>query len=237
VAHNQELTRLFGSIARNYDFANHVLSLGLDYHWRRVLAKSLRHAPPGLFLDIAAGTLDVSMLLARLYAGRKVLALDPCLPMLRSGLRKINSSVLPLAGDAFCLPLPESSIASITVSFGLRNMQPRNDALREMFRVLVPGGRLSVLEFGGTGQERAAAFNPWFAAYRFYLFKALPRLGGIISGRREAYEYLAQSIARFPGAEELKGELLELGFKQVVYKSLSCGIVYLHSADKTRGVI
>jgi demethylmenaquinone methyltransferase/2-methoxy-6-polyprenyl-1,4-benzoquinol methylase len=152
--------------------------------------------------------------------------------MLKSGLHKINSSVAPLAGDAFCLPLPERSIASITVSFGLRNMRPREEALGEMFRVLVPGGRLSVLEFGGTGKNRAAAFNPWFAAYRFYLFKALPRLGGIISGRREAYEYLAQSTAQFPGAEELKHELLNLGFERVVYKSLSGGIVYLHCADK-----
>ncbi|MDR1241254.1 MAG: ubiquinone/menaquinone biosynthesis methyltransferase [Deltaproteobacteria bacterium] len=234
MALNQDLTRLFGSIARNYDLANHTLSLGLDYYWRRVLARSLRQAPPGLFLDIAAGTCDVSVLLTKSYAGRKVLALDPCLPMLRTGLRKISAGIMPVAGDAFCLPLPEHSVSAITLSFGLRNMRPRPAALGEMFRVLVPGGRLSVLEFGGTKQNPGTGINPWLAAYRFYLFKALPRIGGMISGQRKAYEYLAQSIAGFPGREELAAEMLAAGFERVMCRSMSGGIVYLHCADKKR---
>ncbi|MDR2825691.1 MAG: ubiquinone/menaquinone biosynthesis methyltransferase [Deltaproteobacteria bacterium] len=241
MAHNQDLTRLFGSIAPDYDFANHTLSLGLDYYWRRILVRSLNAAPSGLLLDIAAGTFDVSILLGKVYSGRKVLALDPCLPMLKSGLPKIcraekkglkAQSILPLAGDAFCLPLPDNSVAAITVSFGLRNMQPGVDALKEMLRVLAPGGRLSVLEFGSAGKKSGFALNPWFALYRFYLFKILPHIGGFISGQRQAYEYLAQSIALFPKAEELKEIMLEAGFERVEYKKLSGGIVYLHCADK-----
>jgi demethylmenaquinone methyltransferase/2-methoxy-6-polyprenyl-1,4-benzoquinol methylase len=232
VAHNQDLTRLFASIAPDYDFANHALSLGLDYYWRRVLVKSLANVPAGFLLDIAAGTFDVSILLARVYAGRRVLALDPCLPMLQSGLPKINPSIIPIAGDAFCLPLPNNSVSAITVSFGLRNMQPRVDALVEMYRVLAPGGRLSVLEFGSAGKREGFSLNPWFALYRFYLFKVLPRIGGLISGQRKAYEYLAQSVSAFPQAKELRQEMLAAGFERVVYSGLSGGIVYLHSADK-----
>ena len=231
----RELSRLFGSIAGGYDFANHALSMGLDVYWRQVLVRSLHDVPPGMILDLAAGTFEVTRLLGRVYPERGILAVDCCLPMLRKGLPRLRKAgaraagplrVLPLAGNAFSLPLADCSVASVSLAFGLRNMQPRWQALAEIYRVLVPGGRLSVLEFGSSRPKS------WLGLYNFYLSWVLPCLGGLLSGQRLAYEYLARSIADFPVAAELAREMGVAGFSRISYRRLSGGIVYLHSADK-----
>lgn len=234
--HNQQIKNMFGAIAGGYDFLNHTLSMGFDIYWRRVLVASVAHVPDGILLDLAAGTFDVSLALARAYPRRKVLAADLCLPMLQQGLPKLYkykrregeaiSCVTPLNADAYRLPLPDNSLSAITVSFGLRNMVPHVPALAEMRRVLMPGGRLSVLEFG-TSRKRV-----WFGLYNFYLSSLLPRLGGLISGSRNAYDYLARTIHEFPTSDELADEMRAVGFGSVNNKRLSGGIVYVHSADK-----
>lgn len=227
--HNREIKSMFGSIAKGYDFLNHSLSMGFDIYWRRVLVASLAAAPEGIFLDLAAGTFDVSLALAKAYPKRRIIGADLCLPMLAQGLYKIakrQADVTPLNADAYRLPFADDSLAAITVSFGLRNMVPRVPALAEMRRVLGPGGRLSVLEFGSARQK------VWFGFYNFYLAQVLPRIGGLISGDREAYAYLARTIKEFPSANELASEMREAGFATVRYRRLSGGIVYLHTADK-----
>lgn len=234
-AHNTEVKDLFGSIAKGYDFLNHTLSMGFDIYWRKVLVKSVAAVPAGPVLDLAAGTFDVSIALGKAFPARHILAGDLCLPMLVQGLPKISradkrnlafSAVSPMAADAYNLPLPDNSVAAITVAFGLRNMVPRVPALREMHRVLVPGGRLSILEFG------SARPKVLFGLYNFYLAKVLPRIGGLISGEKSAYEYLAQTIYDFPVADELDAEMREAGFDRVKYRRLTGGIVYVHCGDK-----
>ncbi len=233
--HNREVKNMFGAIAEGYDFLNHTLSMGFDIYWRRVLVKSLAAAPQGRILDLAAGTFDVSIALAKAYPARQIVGGDLCLPMLERGLPKLAKAerqtlaiapIAPVNADAYNLPFPDNSMAAITVSFGLRNMVPRVPALREMRRVLMPGGRLSVLEFG------SAKPKVWFGLYNFYLANVLPRIGGLISGERTAYDYLARTIYEFPEAEALKAEMLEAGFARVKYKRLSGGIVYVHCGDK-----
>lgn len=228
-AHNLKIKEMFSSVARGYDFLNHTLSMGFDIYWRRVLVASLAKAPEGVFLDLAAGTFDVSLALGRAYPQRRILGADLCLPMLQAGLPKLKkrgANVLPVNADAYRLPFADGSVAAITVSFGLRNMVPHVPALAEMRRVLKPGGRLSVLEFG------SARSKVWLGLYNFYLSSILPRIGGAVSGDREAYDYLARTIREFPQAAELADEMRAAGFGSVAYRRLSGGIVYVHKADK-----
>lgn len=226
---------IFSSIARGYDFLNRTLSMGMDIYWRKALVRSVARVQNGPLLDLAAGTFDVSMLLARTCPERTILAGDLCFDMLKQGLPKLErlkekhsrlGRVVPITANAFNLPLPDSCLAAVTVSFGLRNMLPRVEALKEINRVLAPGGRLSVLEFG------SAKVRVWGGLYNFYLTRMLPSIGGLVSGRKDAYEYLARSIQDFPLPGELASEMGEAGFRKVRYRRLTGGIVYLHSADK-----
>ncbi|MDR2050836.1 MAG: ubiquinone/menaquinone biosynthesis methyltransferase [Deltaproteobacteria bacterium] len=228
--------RLFASITPFYDFLNHTLSLGLDLYWRRQLVEAVAASPPGALLDLAAGTCDVSIALARRYPERRILAMDISLPMLRRGREKAAfhagkaSPFAPLAiidADAGALPLPSGSVAALTLAFGLRNMPARGETLSEMHRALMPGGRLYVLEFGA-----AAGSAAWKRLYNLYLCSVMPRLAGLVSGQREAYVYLARSIRSFPRAEDLGEEIRRAGFSRVSWKAFTKGVVWLHSAEK-----
>ena len=228
---------MFGRIAPGYDQANRVLSFGVDRLWRRRLVREVEASfPPGSrrrILDLAAGTYDVSLALAGYVPGAEILAVDFCLPMLRAGKAKIARAgayakrrIVPLAGDGLCLPLRDGCVDAVTVSFGLRNMAPRERALKEALRVLAPGGTFHILEFG------SARGRVWGGLYNLYLTRILPFLGGLIAGDREAYRYLARTIGNFPEADALARELLEAGFFEVSAQRLWGGIVYLHTARK-----
>ena len=163
--HDQAVSGMFGRIAGWYDLCNRVLSLGIDRYWRRVLADNVRLGPTGRVLDLAAGTLDVSLAIRRRYPDARIPALDFCLPMLQRGARKLHgwdaAAILPVAADAKKLPLPDASVDCVTIAFGIRNITPRDEAFREMLRVLTPGGRACILEFG-SGKERI-----WGGLYNF----------------------------------------------------------------------
>ena len=202
--------------------------MGIDQHWRRVLAESARPGE-GLALDLAAGTLDVALALRRQAPKTTVAAMDFCPPMLAQGRRKLKGAnlarILPVAADARRLPVRDGAAHCLTMAFGIRNIAPRGAAFTEMLRVLRPGGRACILEFG-SGRERI-----WGGVYNAYLNHLLPLVGRAFS-RDGAYGYLAESIRAFPTAEELAGEMREAGFSRVWYKKLTSGIVCLHVGEK-----
>lgn len=217
---------MFGRISRWYDLLNHVLSLGLDIHWRRRLVQSATVHTTWTLLDLAAGTMDVSVELTRRFPDSRVLAADFSLQMLLQGRAKIASrSIYPLGADALRLPLADSCLDCVTMAFGIRNVSPRQVVFQECLRVLAPGGRLCILEFG-SGQKRILG-----GLYNLYLSRILPRIGQLISKDRLAYQYLADTIRDFPSAPVLKQELIQSGFSKVWFAELSAGIVCLHVAE------
>ncbi|MDR2572967.1 MAG: ubiquinone/menaquinone biosynthesis methyltransferase [Desulfovibrio sp.] len=228
--HDAAVAGMFGRIARFYDLLNRLLSFGLDRFWRAVLARKALENGGMTALDLAAGTLDVSLALRRLRPKIIVAALDFCPAMLARGRRKLEGEnslrVLPVVADAKCLPVKAASTDCITVAFGIRNILPRQAAYAEMLRVLRPGGRVCILEFG-SGRERI-----WGGIYNFYLKAILPGIGRVISRDKTAYGYLAESIRAFPTARDLEAELLEAGFTSAWHQKLTSGIVCLHVAEK-----
>jgi len=229
-AHDAAVAGMFGRIVPFYDLLNRLLSLGLDQHWRKVLARNVRLGETGRVLDLAAGTLDVSLAIRRRYPSAIVPAMDFCPPMLVRGSRKLSGAnaraVLPVAADAKRLPLPNASVDCITMAFGIRNILPREAAFAEMLRVLRPGGRACILEFG-SGQERI-----WGGLYNLYLNHLLPRVGKIFSKDPGAYSYLAETIRKFPSALSLEKELRDAGFARAWHEKLTSGIVCLHVGEK-----
>ena len=228
--HGRRVASMFGRIAGWY-FLNHALSLGQDIYWRYRLVRTLRLPETGLVLDLAAGTMDVSLEILRQHPGARVLAMDFTEPMLRRGQRKAKASARgrstqPVLADGRRLPLPEACLDAATISFGIRNIVPRSEAFAEIHRALKPGGRMCVLEFG-SGKSRV-----WKGLYNVYLDMILPAVGRVISGDRNAYAYLAETIRGFPPANELAEEMRAAGFAEVYWQPLLSGIVVLHVARK-----
>ncbi len=218
---------MFGRIARRYDLLNHLLSFNVDRYWRARTAARLGEVlrrPEARVLDICCGTGDLVLTLES-ARGAAVMGSDFCHPMLTEAARKIARrgfrSVL-FEADALALPLPGASLDCVTVAFGFRNLVNYRAGLVEMRRVLKPGGVLAILEFSQPP-------NPLFAAlYAFYSRRLLPAIGGLVSGSRDAYNYLPESVRKFPGAEQLAEEMLAAGFGEVHFERMTCGIVALH---------
>ncbi len=229
-AHEQAVSSMFGNIVSWYDLLNTVLSCGLDRLWRRRLVQEIRLGSTGKVLDLAAGTLDVSLAISKHYPEAIIPALDFCPPMLLQGRKKLkgNNKIIPVAADAKRLPLPDNSVDAITIAFGIRNVLPREEALTEMMRVLVPGGRACILEFG-SGKNKI-----WGGIYNFYLRKILPNIGKIFSGDAKAYGYLADTISNFPTAPELEQEMRNCGFQKAWHIPLTSGIVCIHVGEKAQ---
>jgi demethylmenaquinone methyltransferase/2-methoxy-6-polyprenyl-1,4-benzoquinol methylase len=218
---------MFGRIASRYDLANRILSVGCDRGWRRRLVDAVRRGKPGSVLDLATGSGDTAFALGRALPGSvRIVGMDFCEPMLAEARRKAaarGSGARFLAGDALALPLPDASFDAVTISFGLRNLADRARGLAEMRRVLRPGGRLFVLEFS----QPSAWFRP---LYYFYLRSVIPVLAGWITGDRPAYDYLNDSIGKFPDRAGLRAEIEGAGFASVSSMPLTFGIVALHEA-------
>jgi demethylmenaquinone methyltransferase/2-methoxy-6-polyprenyl-1,4-benzoquinol methylase len=223
---SRRIRDMFGSIAGRYDFLNHCLSINADRRWRRVCAQEIaRRIPIPLprILDVGCGTADLSMAFSRLGP---VIGCDFCHPMLRIGARKITESrnhpqVSLLEADALALPFGDASFDVVVSAFVLRNLASIDRGLREMRRVLRPGGVLGALEFGMPRIPLLAA------AYRWYFLRVLPKLGKLISGVDGPYGYLPASVQVFPPAEKLKEQAEHAGFINVEYRRLTAGIAVL----------
>jgi len=227
-----QVSSMFGRIARRYDMANRLLSGGADMWWRRRLVAAACQAAPCAVLDLATGSGDVALALARvLPTTAHVTGLDFCAPMLveaekkRAAARGLRAGVEFRAGDALALPVADASADVITIAFGLRNLADRARGLSEMQRALRPGGQLLVLEFS----QPQVWFRP---VYYFYLRRVLPALARLVTGDRAAYDYLCGSIAEFPGHAELAEEIRRAGFSRVEASRMTFGIVALHEAVK-----
>ncbi len=226
----KQVQTMFSGIAGRYDLLNHVLSGGIDFYWWRRMAKA-SGAKPGLrFLDVAAGTGDSSLSLAK--RGAEVVSTDFTHAMLRLGpakfaKKKLASRVFASAdADAQALPFKDATFDGLTICYGIRNVEKREAAYAEFLRVLKPGGRLTILEFS------TPVIPGLRGLYTWYSLKVLPRIGGWLSGDRSAYEYLPESIRAFPKQKELAFELEKAGFREVRWINLTGGIVALHLGER-----
>lgn len=212
----------FASIARRYMLANHVLSLGIDILWRRKTARLVAEKTPRLILDLATGSGDLARELRQRCPDARVLGADFSIPMMRESQSRSFDRLV--AADGMNLPFQDASFDAMTVAFGLRNMASWPGALREMCRILRPGGSLFVLDFSLPGLP---VIRP---LYLFYLKRIMPRIAGWITGQREAYEYLCSSVERFPSGAAMEEMMKAAGFTTVKTRRLSLGIASLYIA-------
>lgn len=233
-AENRDPARIrtmFGAVARRYDFLNRLLSLGRDVAWRRRAALEVSSGPGDEVLDLCGGTGDLTVELARSRPAGFVICADFSHPMLvRAGAKLARLSLASrcalLEADALRLPFADGVFVAVTVAFGVRNFADLDAGLREILRVLRPGGRLVVLEFS---RPKAPLLS---ALYSLYLDRVLPRLGDRISGRKGPYAYLARTIGEFPDPPTLAGILRDAGFAAAGWTPLTGGIVCIHTALK-----
>lgn len=218
-----EVRSMFARIAGRYDFLNRVLSMGIDQSWRRGLLRRAGDVRDQPVVDACCGTGDLTLAFQK--AGAKVLGLDFTHEMLSHALPKRpqgNGPVGFVQGDALRMPVLDGSVAACSVAFGIRNVADRQAGLREMRRVLRPGGTALVLEFT---RPRPG----WFGSlYRFYFTRILPRIGGWISGDADAYSYLPRTVMEWPGPDELRAELEDAGLVECGYELFAGGIACLH---------
>ena len=214
---------MFGRVAPRYDLMNHVMGGGLDLYWRRRLVKAVAAQQPARILDLATGSGDVLLALHRHHAfTERAIGADFCLPMLQRAQAKGAEKLL--VGDGLQLPFPDASFDALTIAWGLRNFADRLAGLREMRRVLRPGGRAYVLEFS----HPASWLSP---LYFWYMRDVMPKYAQFITPERGAYEYLGESIRAFPPQPRLAAMMLEAGFATSRWTNLSLGIVALHVAE------
>lgn len=217
------IQEFFASIAGRYDLANHLLSAGCDFLWRRRTARLAATWSPRQILDLATGSGDLALDLAKACPGSIIIGADFCPPMLERARAKGVPRLV--AADGLRLPFADAAFDLVTIAFGLRNMESWLGALREVARVLRPGGHLLVLDF-------SLPSPPLRWIYRPYLHRVLPAIASIVTGRRAVYEYLADSIERFPSGREMAGLLSEAGLQPIESIPMQWGIVSLHSAAK-----
>ena len=220
--HPGAVRAMFGGIARRYDLANHLLSGGIDFWWRHCAARIVEKWKPARVLDLATGTGDLALAVGRRLPAAEITGADFSPEMLevarRKGLRRT------VVADAMQLPFAGGSFECVTVAFGLRNMADWGGALREMARVLTAGGYLMVLDFS----LPSGAFQP---VYRIYLHRCLPTLAAIVTGNKQAYDYLGASIEKFPSGEAMTSLMEANGFGSAAAKRLSGGIATIYTAQ------
>ena len=229
--HAKAVREMFSGIATKYDFLNHFLSVNIDKKWRRLVAKKLRTVlddENALVLDVACGTGDLSLELQK-NANATIFGTDFCRPMLEIAFDKNDQSATKIPyieADGMNLSFADETFDAVTIAFGLRNFSNWQNGLIELRRILKPGGKLAILEF-------STPLIPGFRqAFQFYFSNILPRIGGVVSGSRGAYQYLPDSVSRFPDQKNLVKMMEETGFSEVEYKNLTGGIAALHTGTR-----
>ena len=231
IAHSRTVREMFANISKRYDLLNHVLSINIDKRWRRLTRAKLEKIladPSAVVLDVACGTGDLSLELKR-DARAAIIGTDFCHPMLEIANAKTTEaaeSIPYIEGDAMGLPFADNSFDALTIAFGLRNLSNFKDGLAELNRVLKPGGMIAVLEF-------STPIVPGFdRLFNLYFRNILPRIGGVVSGSRGAYEYLRDSVSKFPDQRGLVELMTAAGFESVEYENLTGGVAAIHTGTK-----
>jgi len=227
----EQVRKMFNSIAGKYDFLNHFLSLGIDKLWRRSLVKMMKKQFPNQVLDIATGTGDLAIAIAKTFPNAKIIGADISKNMLNIGKEKIvkkklNDRVLMEMGDSENLKYEEGFFDAVTVAFGVRNYEDLDKGLKEMHRVTKKDGHVYILEF-----SKPTAF-PFKQIYNFYFLNILPLFGKKVSKDNHAYTYLPESVQKFPDGDLFLQHLQNAGYKLVRQKKLSFGIASIYTGKK-----
>jgi demethylmenaquinone methyltransferase / 2-methoxy-6-polyprenyl-1,4-benzoquinol methylase len=227
----QQVAEMFDKIAFRYDFLNRFLSGGIDVYWRKKAISELKEVNPLTILDVATGTADVAIMCCKYLTPERVTGIDISEGMLELGRKKIakqmlNNRIELLQGDSETINFSSDSFDAITVAFGVRNFEDLRRGLKEMLRVLKPGGKLVVLEFS---RPTSKLFQ---AACNVYMKFVTPTLGRLISKNRDAYQYLNDSVKAFPEGREFVNILNETGYSGTYFKTLSLGICTIYCGRK-----
>jgi demethylmenaquinone methyltransferase/2-methoxy-6-polyprenyl-1,4-benzoquinol methylase len=215
---------MFGSIARRYDLANHLLSCGCDFFWRKRAAGIVRAWNPNAIVDLATGTGDLALSVMSALPNSEIIGVDFSEQML--AIAKAKGVRRTIVADALRLPFADRSFDCVTIAFGLRNIKDWSAALREMARVLTSDGHLLIMEFS------IPAMSILRSTYRFYLHRMLPIFGAFLTQKKTAYDYLGESIEKFPGGGELVNLIEANGFRDAAAAPLTGGIVTIYTATK-----
>ncbi|OOY08269.1 bifunctional demethylmenaquinone methyltransferase/2-methoxy-6-polyprenyl-1,4-benzoquinol methylase [Thioclava sediminum] len=222
---------VFSRVASKYDIMNDLMSMGIHRVWKDAMMDWLAPRPGQKLLDVAGGTGDVSFRFLKRAGSGHATVCDMTESMLVEGRKRAEAESMAdsldwVVGDAMALPFADNSFDVYTISFGIRNVTRIPDALKEAYRVLKPGGRIMVLEFSQIPNEMMQK------AYDLYSFNVIPKMGEIVANDRDSYQYLVESIRKFPTQETFAQMIREAGFENVSYRNLSMGIAALHSGWK-----
>ena len=222
---------VFGSVASKYDVMNDAMSMGIHRIWKDAMMDWIAPRPGTKLLDVAGGTGDISFRYLKRAGHGHATVCDLTEPMLVEGRKRAEAAQMAdsldwVTGDAMALPFPDNTFDTYTISFGIRNVTRPQEALNEAYRVLKPGGRLMVLEFSQIPNDMMQK------AYDLYSFNVIPEMGQVIAGDRDSYQYLVESIRKFPDQETFLNMVKQAGFENAKFRNLTMGIACLHSGWK-----